>query len=321
MDQIELKKRLSSLKRDPMYQNIVDKTIATGFYNKKEICWYISDIILMIMENVYKPIGLWNQNPKSQNKDLGVVFDESIWSLLHYREDKGGWGLINYANTNYSGWIIILNTTHRMFIDYCKKMNVSKVTIEGVEFDINEDFSFNSNWNENIELTKIRLRRILVLTYFFRENIFNPNCEIYFELINLFRKTSGKGKDAEDFFETNIIDFFPDLISYKKTKGDGDYLDRTQGVDFRVLGKLLGDEDLNVKSIKEIDDTNKDKYIMSVAISETSKCDYIVFVLSDFSRILKFKNDKTKIIRNNDGTVEFSSELLIKQLFYATKFK
>lgn len=304
MNELELREKLSSLKRDPLYQIILPYRVAKDFYNTKEICNHISSIIWTILEKTYKPLGLWLQNPDTEGiRDEGVVIEND-------------WNIINYGDTNYCGWMVILDSTHKFFIDYCRLNKVNKLTIFGVEFSIYEDFRFDENSIKDIKSTKEKIKKLLVLTYYFKDSIFHPKSEICKRLLNLMEKTSKRGKEAEDFFELHIDEFFGDMVSYEKTKGKGDYNDRKQGVDYWVTRKVKKTT-INVKSVKNIDDSNDDLYIIDVAISETSKCDKFVFVRSDDSEILMFRNDKLKIIRNyNNQGMGFPSILLDKKISY-----
>ena len=117
MNDLELRERLSTLKRDPMYQIILENKIPKDLYNKREMCAFISEKIWTILEKVYQPLGLWLQNPDTEGKrDFGVVY-------------KNDWGLINYADTNYSGWEYIFNQTHKLFIDYCRNKKIETLKL------------------------------------------------------------------------------------------------------------------------------------------------------------------------------------------------
>lgn len=271
---------------------------------KKEICNHISPIIVKILEDTYTPLGLWLQNPDTEGKkDMGVVYGVD-------------WDLINYADTNYSGWEIIFNNTHKFFIDYCRLNNIiDDVVIYGTKFSINEDLSFNLDSLNNLNETKIKIRRFLILTYFLRNSIFHPQSDTCKHLLEIIGKTTKRGTEAEDFFENHINEVFDDVVSYKKTKGKGDYNDRKQGVDFWVTHQTSGST-LNVKSVSGVDDTHDNIYIIDAAISETSKCNYFAFIVGS-EKILLFENDKSKMVRNFENRgIAFSKELLRKKIEY-----
>lgn len=304
MNQLELKEKLANLKRDPLYRTILPHRVAKEWYKSKVICPHISSIIIKIMKDTYTPLGLWLQNPDTKGKrDFGVVYGID-------------WDLINYADTNYSSWVPIFNNTHRFFIDYCRMRDIKDVVvIYGEEFSINEDFSFTLDSLKNLNETKLKIRRFLILTYFLRNSIFHPESDTCKELLNIIEGTTKRGNEAEDFFETHINDVFDDIVTYKKTKGKGDYDDRKQGVDFWMTHQTSGST-LNVKSVSKIDDSNDNIYIIDVAISETSKCNYFAFIEGS-QKILLFENDNTKIIRNVDNKgMGFPSELLRKKIVY-----
>lgn len=301
---MDLQERLKTLKTNEFYKIVLEKTVSKQWYNDKEMCLYISKMILIILEKYYEPLGLWLQNPKTNNKinDKGVVID-------------GVWDLINYTNTNYSVWEIIFNTSYKFLVDYCEINNVTKVTINREDYDITNPHIFDLNWCVDRGKTKNEIRRILLLTYFFKDIIFDENKDIHKKILNIITFTSGRGREAENFFELKISDFFENHISFNKTEGTGDYDDRKQGVDFWIKSQDI-DETVNVKSIPGIYEENDKSFIISVGISESSKCDYFAFVISN-KEILLFRNDKNKIKRNvSENGIVFDSSLLIKRIKY-----
>ncbi len=277
------------------------KKIAKSWYNISEIKLYIKKMLTKTYRDVFMETNDWLDNPNKQKKDDKGLVINNIWSKF------------NYADTNYSGWVIIFNTATDMFIKECIKLGVEKMIINGVEFDKNNPIVFDISWNNDLEKLKIKLREQMILVWRYRKEIFKINGEIFNKLMDTFDLTSGIGGIAENFYEMHINVFSSDIIKCRKTTGTGDYFDRTEGVDFWITDSKGKTTTHQVKSCCNIIETDND-FIISVGLSDVSKCDYIVIICTG-NRILIFKNE---IDRESDerGFIFPKSILYKEKRFY-----
>lgn len=294
---MDIKERLKSLNTDPSYIMGLNDDITKSWTRKDKIKLYLKEEILKILKEVYEPLGMWGQNPRTKKKDLGVIID-------------GDWSPLMQADTNFSCHTIIFNKCNDYIVNMYKKLNKEHFEIDGDTFSYKNLFVFNIEENEDVTIDK--LKKLLKIVRYKKNEIFLIGTPMYDTLIRLFRKTMEIGDKAQRFYEDKIRDFFPDLIDYKSTKGRGDYNDRKQGVD---IWKNHGDYNSTdqVKSICNIIKKN-DGWFLDISMSQNSICDYYVFVCIN-KRIIIFNNDKNKMTFYNNG-VFFSDELLYKDVIY-----
>lgn len=294
---MDVRDRLKNLKYDPLLKICLEEDLSRGFQRRPKIKKFISENINNILQEVYEPIGLWKQNPDHFSPDLGVIINEK-------------WSALNQADTHYTGHCMIFNRCNKYILNLYRKKGIENIKIDGEIFSYKDPIVF---YKEDLDEQVIKkLEKIFKIVRHKRNEIFLHTSEFAQELIKLYDKTMGIGDEAQHFYEKHIYEFFEDLLSYKSTKGRGDYDDRKQGVDIWKKHKGYDSTD-QVKSICTVSEKNN-YFLIDVSISATSKCDYFVFVCIG-KRILVFKNDKSKIIFTKEG-IQLPKELLIKQKFY-----
>jgi hypothetical protein len=295
---MDLKERLKKVEFDPLYKVSLTDDVSKSWQRNNNIKLFLANEILNILKEIYEPLGMWGQNPReSQKRDYGVIIDND-------------WSPLMQADTNWSGHSIIFNRCNKFIVNNYRILGKESFDIDGETFSYKNQIVFNIDDDEKETIDKIK--KILKIVKHKKNEIFLMGTPMYDNLISLFRKTMGIGDEAQHFYETKIRDFFPDIIDYKSTKGRGDYEDRKQGVDVWKTHKDFKTTD-QIKSVCNIY-KKKDGWFIDVAISQNSKCTYYVFVCLE-SRIMVFKNDKTKIVIEEDG-VFFPDELLYKDKLY-----
>lgn len=294
---MNVKERLKNLEIDPLLKISLEETIAKQFQRKSKIKMFISQNINLILKEVYEPLGLWKQNPDEIRTDFGVIL-------------FGKWSALNQADTNYTGHCMIFNRCNKYLLKLYRKKGIESIFLEGELFSCKSQIVFLEEDSEEQVIEK--LKKIFKIVRHKKNEIFLYTSDFAKELIELYNKTMELGDSAQKFYETHIYDLFDDLISYKSTKGRGDLDDRKEGVDIWKTHKDRKSTD-QVKSCCQIFE-NEEYYLIDVAISDKSKCDYFVFVCVD-KRINIFKNDKSKIIFYRDG-IKIPKQLLYIQKFY-----
>lgn len=295
---MDIKERLKTLQIDPLYRTSLDENLALCWQRNDNIKYFLAGEIRKILEELYKPLGMWGQNPKTKDKvDFGVIED-------------GKWSPLMQADTHYTGHTIIFNRCNKSLVDYYRKTGKESIEIDGTIFSYKDQIVFSHDDSESKTIEKIK--KILKIVRHKKENIFLIGCDLYNVLIQSYKKTMDRGDEAQKFYEKDINFFFPDLIEYVSTTGRGDYNDRKEGVDVWKKHVNYNSTD-QIKSVGTIID-KRDYYIINTSISPKSKCDYFVFVVVG-KRIIVFRNDKSKIEYTNEG-VKFPKELRHEEKFY-----
>lgn len=294
---MKTEERLKNLKFDPLLKISLTLNIAKSWQRNNNIKLFLAREILKILKDVYQPIGLWKQNPKSSKEDFGVIIDNE-------------WSPLMQADTNWSFHHIIFNRCNKFLVNLYRLKNIEELEIEGEIFSYKNQIIFNENDTENETIDKIK--KMLKIIRYKKNEIFLKDTPIYDELIILFNKIMGIGDVAQKFYEKDIYHFFPDIVSYKSTKGRGDYDDRKEGVDIwkTQLSEKTTDQVKNVCNIIK----SAEGFFIDVTISSKSKCDYFVFVCVN-SRILVLKNDMSKIVFKENG-VFFPESLFYNEKYY-----
>jgi|LauGreDrversion4_2_1035121.scaffolds.fasta_scaffold435943_2 hypothetical protein len=295
---MDIKERLKTLKIDSLYQTSLTEELAKSWQRNDNIKHFLADEIRSILKEIYEPLGMWGQNPREPEKfDEGVIIDND-------------WSPLMQADTHWTGHTIIINRCNKWLVNLYRQKGIESIVIDGTTFSYKEQivFSFEDSENETIE----KLKKILKIIRYKKNEIFLEGCEMYYMLIDSYNKTMGRGDEAQKFYEKDIYYFFPDIIEYKATKGRGDYNDRKQGIDIWKTHPNYKTTD-QIKSVCSI--TPRDGgWFIDVAMSQKSRCDYYVFVCLE-SKIMVFNNDRDKIIFEGTG-VFFPTELLHKEKKY-----
>jgi hypothetical protein len=292
-----VQERLKTLNIDPLFKMSLDDNISRSWQRNNKIKLFLAKEIINILKEIYEPLGMWSQNPKSEKWDIGVIINNE-------------WSPLMQADTNYSCHTIIFNRCNKFLLNLYRKKGIEEITIDGEVFTYENQIVFNEDDSEEETIQKIK--KILKIIRHKKNDIFLIGSPMYDELIELFNKTMGIGDKAQKFYENDINYFFDDIVDYVSTKGRGDYNDRKEGVDLWANHKLRKTTH-QIKSICSVEQ-HEDSYFIDVSLSQYSKCDYYVFVCIG-KRILIFKNDKSKIEIKNNG-VSFPKELLYKEKFY-----
>jgi len=294
---MNINQRLKELKIDPLMKTSLTEELSIIFSRRSNIKFYISDKIKKILKDVYNPIGMWLQNPKSELEDYGVVID-------------GVWSSLNQSDTNYSGHSLIFNRCNKYLVNLYREKGIEEIVIDGEVFSYKNLIIFNINDTEKEILQKID--SIFKIINFKKNDIFfyeKPFCKV---LMELYDKTMSLGDEAQKFYVDRIHNFFDDLVDVVSSSGRGDYNDRKEGVD---VWKTHTDR----KTTDQIKGTCKiieisDGFLINSSISQNSRCDYYVFVCVNES-IHIFENNIKKIKITNDGVI-FPKELLYKKEIY-----
>lgn len=296
---MDIKERLKTLNIDSLYQTSLDEDLAKSWQRKKSIKLFLAQEIRNILQEIYEPLGMWGQNPDTKDAiDLGVIID-------------GKWSPLMQGDTHYSGHSLIFNKCNRYIVNKFRKEGLVQFEIDGTIFSYKEQivFGFEDTEEETIE----KIKKILKIVRYKKNEIFLFGCEMYNTLIGLYNRTMNKGDEAQRFYEDDIYYFFPDMKSYVSTKGRGDYKDRKEGIDIWKIHKDGSKTTDQIKSVCNLERKNNGWFV-NVAMSENSKCTYYVFVCLK-SRIIVFNNDKNKMIFE-DGGVFFPDELIHEEKKY-----
>ena len=298
---MDIKERLKNLNIDPLYQTSLTDELSKSWQRNDKIKHFLADEIRNILKEIYEPLGMWGQNPREPYKiDLGVIIDRD-------------WSPLMQADTHWTGHSIIINRCNRFLVKLYRQKGIESIVIDRTTFSYKEQivFSFNDSDYETIE----KLKKILKIVRYKKNEIFLEGCEMYYILIDLYNKTMGIGDEAQKFYEKDIYYFFPDIVEYTSTKGRGDYNDRKEGIDVWKTHPNYKTTD-QIKSVCSIKPRDGGWFI-DVAMSQKSRCNYYVFVCLE-KRIMIFNNDKNKIIFEENG-VFFPTELLYKEKEYELK--
>ncbi len=289
--------RLKTLDIDPYFKTSLDEGLAKSWQRNNKIKFFLGKEILNILKDIYEPLGMWKQNPTSEKEDIGVIID-------------GSWSPLMQADTNYSCHSRIFNRCNKFLTNLYRKKQIESIEIEGEVFSYKNQIVFSPTDSEEETINK--LKSILKIVRYKKNEIFLIGSPMYEELVDLFNMTMGFGDVAQHFYEKDINYFFPDMTNYIATKGRGDYRDRKEGVDI-WKNHLNGKSTDQVKSVCTII-KKTGGYFIDVNISQSSICDYYVFVCNK-SRIIIFKNNRDKILFQENG-VFFPDELFYKEKFY-----
>jgi len=292
-----LQERLKTLKIDPLLKMSLNDEISKSWQRNNRIKLFLREEIKKILREIYEPLGMWKQNPKSEKKDIGVIINNE-------------WSPLMQADTNYSCHTIIANRCNKFLVNLYRVKGIEEIIIDNEIFSYKNQIIFNINDTESETIEKIK--KFLKIVKYKKNDIFLIGSPMYHELIELFNKTMGIGDKAQKFYEENINDFFDDIVNYVSTKGRGDYKDRKEGIDL-WLNHQSKKTTHQIKSICNIEE-HDDYYFLDVSVSQTSKCNYYVFVCIG-KRIVIFENNKSKIEIKNNG-VYFPKKLLYKEKIY-----
>lgn len=295
---ISQENRLKSLDTDPYYKSSLDESLSKSWQRNNKIKYFLADEILKILKEIYEPLGMWCQNPNTKDKvDLGVIID-------------GDWSPLMQSDTHWSGHSRIFNRCNKFLSNLYKKKQIESIEIDGEIFSYKNQIVF-SPLDSNEETIK-KIKSILKIIRYKKNEIFLIGCPMYEELKELYEKTMNFGDVAQRFYERDIKHFFPDIVDYVATRGRGDYNDRKEGIDV-WKNHTHGKSTDQIKSVCTIIKKD-DGYFIDVTMSQSSQCDYYVFVCNQ-SRIIVFKNDNEKIIFQKNG-VFFPDELFYKEKIY-----
>ena len=206
-----LQERLKTLKIDPLLKMSLNDEISKSWQRNNRIKLFLREEINKILREIYEPLGMWKQNPKSEKKDIGVIINNE-------------WSPLMQADTNYSCHTIIANRCNKFLVNLYRVKGIEEIIIDNEIFSYKNQIIFNINDTESETIEKIK--KFLKIVKYKKNDIFLIGSPMYHELIELFNKTMGIGDKAQKFYEENINDFFDDIVNYVSKKGRGDYNDR-----------------------------------------------------------------------------------------------
>jgi hypothetical protein len=300
-NKINIKERLKDIIIDPLCKTSVTREVMLQVQRKNVYKIPISREINRMLEELYSPLGLWGQNPKSKDEDFGVL------------DENGNWGIQNLFDTNYSCHEVLFNRCNLSILQLYRKRGIESIDILGETFSYKEPIIINEETLKNEKETIYRFKKLLTIVDHFKNKIFLPGNEMFDKLVEICSTTMSRGDNTQKFYVDNIHDFFDDIIDVKASGGLGDYEDRKKGVDVWTKHE---DGEVLMHQIKGTCDltTYKGGYLINSALSQTSKCDLYVFVCEDH-RILILKNDKNEMEWTKDG-VFFPITLKVNEKFY-----
>lgn len=298
---LNIKERLKNLVVDPLCKTAVTREIMLQIQRNNKFKLLISDEIERMLEEIYKPLGLWGQNLTSNNQDYGVV------------NEKGEWQYQNYFNTNYSCHEFLFNRCNLFIFNLYKKKGIESINISGETFTYLSPIVIDDETLLNESETLHKIKRLLILIDNYKLQIFSPGSEILERLIELCINSSTRGDETQKFYVDNINDFFDDIVDIRELGGFGNYEDRSTGID---VWTKHSDEKMISHQIKGTCDivSDNDGYLINSALSQTSRCDLYVFVCEK-KQILILRNNKKEMVWGKNG-VFFPKKLKYDEKFY-----
>lgn len=293
----EIKNRLQNLeKKDPLLV-LVNEEVVESFTNDNFIKLYIRKEINDILKEIYEPLGCWLQNPKPNSREghFGVVIN-------------GEWSKLNQVDTNYSCHVVLFNRCNNFLLQQYRKLGLEQITISGETFSYKEQFQFDKDYHLDKIVAKDKVRKLLLIIRHNKNKIFLPNNPIHDNLISICVNRMERGDERQGFYVKHINDFFNDITDLVASEGSGDSADMIEGIDVWTTHSDSTKKTHQVKgtcNIKKVDGG----YEIGASVSETSKCDYFVFVCGE-QRIIVFETDYTKMtFYKGTGIIFFNDDL------------
>ena len=298
---MNIKERLKNITIDPLCKTSVSREVMLQVQRKNAYKIPISIEINRILKELYSPLGLWGQNPKSKDVDLGVL------------DENGNWAIQNLFDTNYSCQEVLFNRCNLSILNLYRKKGIESIKILDETFSYKDPIIIDEETLKDEKETIHRFKKLLIIVDHFKSKIFLPGNEIFDTMVEICSNTMSRGDNTQKFYVDKIHDFFNDIVDIKESGGLGDFEDRKKGVD--VWTKHSDDKVLKhqIKGTCDLTSVNGG-YLVNSALSQTSKCDLYVFVCDDY-RILILKNDKNEMEWTKDG-VFFPINLKVNEKFY-----
>jgi hypothetical protein len=290
-------------KKDPLLV-LVNEDVVNSFTNDNYIKLYIRKEINDILKELYEPLGCWLQNPHPQAKKghFGVVID-------------GKWSPLNQVDTNYSCHVVLFNRCNNFLLQQYRKLGLEEITIDGEVLSYKNQFQFDENYHLEKEVSKDKVRKLLLIIRHNKNKIFLSGNQIHDTLVSICRDRMKRGDERQEFYIEHINDFFNDITNIVATDGSGNSADMIEGIDVWTTHTNLGNKTHQVKGTCDIVKVSGG-YEIKASVSESSKCNYFVFVCGR-QRIMVFRTDYSKInFYKGMGVVFFSEDLLHLDLKY-----
>ena len=67
---MNIQERLKTLNIDPLFKMSLDDNISRSWQRNNNIKLFLAKEIINILKEMYEPLGMWLQNPKSEKKDI-----------------------------------------------------------------------------------------------------------------------------------------------------------------------------------------------------------------------------------------------------------
>ena len=247
---------------------------------------------------------IFNVNPtvkqvykKGIQSALKDVFSDRYYDDNEYKEgevagvydlESDGRSVINYLNTNYSGFCILINDINKLLVS----QNQPKLQLIGQPPKKQID----------------EVKRMVSIIEQFKFRIFSTKSKTFQNLISSLSKTSMWGKDLEDK-TVGILKTLYGEDNVFQIGGLGSNEDMMNGVD----AEIIIDDKKHTAQIKPFTsyDSKDDKYVFhGTANVKPYKTDWIIFTNKN-KEMLIFDNSNTKIV---GGNYTVSKNSLIKKV-------
>ena len=232
--------------------------------------------VQLILKDVFSD-RYYEENEYSEGEQSGI-----------YNLESEGRSVINYLNTNYSGFCILVNDINKLL----KSQNKQTLQLIG------------QSPKKQLE----EVRRMVHIMDQFKFRIFSTKSKTFQNLISNLSRTSMFGEKTENQSIDLLKKVFGDENVLKVSKlGSTD--DMMGGID----AEIVIDEKKHTAQIKPFTgyDKSKDKYeIYGTANVKPYKTDWIIFTNKN-GEMLIFKNSDTKIV---GGNYTFHNDSLIKKV-------
>jgi hypothetical protein len=216
--------------------------------------------------------------------ELYSEFMDDRGKIINVPNEDTEYSFLNYVNTNYSAFAIIVNWVNKIIVNSSKNNRI----IASRQLNFNED---RTNWEDEMELT-------LILIDKYKHYIFLPETDAYKNLKRVVGSTIKRGYTSEEKMKKFIKIKFPYATNFV-TGGHGEEEDMQKGIDltFTLNGKTVTTQH---KRCRNVDEKEYFYFINGVGGIKEYDIDCLSFEDKDGNLFL-FKNRDTKIVDNQEG--------------------
>jgi Fe-Mn family superoxide dismutase len=284
-----------------MYNMRISRKLNESNITKKIISEGVSESCSKQENEAYRSIFNMNPNIKEIYKNaiqsaLKEVFSDRYYEKDEYKDgemsgiydlESEGRSVINYLNTNYNGFCILVNDINKLL----KSQNEKPLEFIG------------SSPKKQID----EVKRMSSIIDQFKYRIFSTKSKTFKNLISTLGVTNKFGNKVEDQTIVMLKQMFGDQ-NVKKIARLGSSEDMLGGVDAEVMidGKK---HTVQIKPYSNYEEDDKNFIIFGTANVKPYKTDWLIF--TNNKKMLVFDNSKTKIV---DGNYTIPKETLIKRI-------